>query len=59
MLPWDTKGLSCFLQVFGDYYHFKHRGVVKRSLSVHRGTHVKLQKDPQVQPEMRQTDAPH
>ncbi|XP_013883564.1 furin (paired basic amino acid cleaving enzyme) a [Austrofundulus limnaeus] len=34
--------------VFGDYYHFRHRTVVKRSLSVHRGTHVRLQKDPKV-----------
>uniref|UniRef100_A0A8P4G7B9 Furin (paired basic amino acid cleaving enzyme) a n=1 Tax=Dicentrarchus labrax TaxID=13489 RepID=A0A8P4G7B9_DICLA len=26
--------------VFGDYYHFRHRTVVKRSLSDHRGTQV-------------------
>ncbi|KAJ8003007.1 hypothetical protein DPEC_G00164890 [Dallia pectoralis] len=34
--------------VFGDYYHFWHRTVVKRSLSVHRGLHVRLQKEPRV-----------
>ncbi|XP_061100380.1 furin (paired basic amino acid cleaving enzyme) a isoform X2 [Conger conger] len=34
--------------VFGDYYHFRHRGVVKRSTSSHRGTHVKLHQEPQV-----------
>lgn len=35
-------------QVFGDYYHFRHRTVVKRSLSDHRGTQVRLDKDPKV-----------
>uniref|UniRef100_A0A8C8EZV8 Furin (paired basic amino acid cleaving enzyme) a n=1 Tax=Oncorhynchus tshawytscha TaxID=74940 RepID=A0A8C8EZV8_ONCTS len=34
--------------VFGDLYHFRHRSVEKRSLSDHRGTHVRLQKEPQV-----------
>ncbi|XP_047218660.1 furin (paired basic amino acid cleaving enzyme) a [Girardinichthys multiradiatus] len=34
--------------VFGDYYHFRHRRVVKRSLSDHRGTRVRLQRDPKV-----------
>ncbi|TSK45824.1 Furin-1 [Bagarius yarrelli] len=34
--------------VFGDYYHFQHRGVVKRSLSGHRGVHVRLLSDPKV-----------
>ncbi|KAE8297100.1 Furin-1 [Larimichthys crocea] len=34
--------------VFGDYYHFRHRTVVKRSLSDHRGTQVRLLKDPKV-----------
>ncbi|XP_017259657.1 furin (paired basic amino acid cleaving enzyme) a [Kryptolebias marmoratus] len=34
--------------VFGDYYHFRHRTVVKRSLSAHRPVHVRLQKDPKV-----------
>uniref|UniRef100_UPI0037E727F9 furin (paired basic amino acid cleaving enzyme) a n=1 Tax=Semicossyphus pulcher TaxID=241346 RepID=UPI0037E727F9 len=33
---------------FGDYYHFRHRTVVKRSLSDHRGTQVRLEKDPKV-----------
>uniref|UniRef100_A0A8C2A4B4 Furin (paired basic amino acid cleaving enzyme) b n=1 Tax=Cyprinus carpio TaxID=7962 RepID=A0A8C2A4B4_CYPCA len=35
-------------QVFGDYYHFQHRGVVRRSLSGHRGVHVRLHAEPQV-----------
>ncbi|CAN9507028.1 unnamed protein product [Ophioblennius macclurei] len=34
--------------VFGDYYHFRHRTVAKRSLSTHRSTHVRLLKDPKV-----------
>uniref|UniRef100_A0A8C8I5Q3 P/Homo B domain-containing protein n=1 Tax=Oncorhynchus tshawytscha TaxID=74940 RepID=A0A8C8I5Q3_ONCTS len=34
--------------VFGDYYHFRHHTVVKKSLSGHRGTYVRLQKEPQV-----------
>ncbi|XP_072236574.1 furin (paired basic amino acid cleaving enzyme) a [Leuresthes tenuis] len=34
--------------VFGDYYHFRHRTVAKRSLSDHRGTQVRLQSDPKV-----------
>uniref|UniRef100_A0A674F2S8 Furin (paired basic amino acid cleaving enzyme) a n=1 Tax=Salmo trutta TaxID=8032 RepID=A0A674F2S8_SALTR len=34
--------------VFGDIYHFRHRSVEKRSLSDHRGGHVRLQKEPQV-----------
>lgn len=34
--------------VFGDYYNFRHRRVVKRSLSEHRSTHVRLIKDPKV-----------
>ncbi|XP_033968232.1 furin (paired basic amino acid cleaving enzyme) a [Pseudochaenichthys georgianus] len=34
--------------VFGDYYHFRHRTVVKRSLSDHRGTQVRLGRDPKV-----------
>uniref|UniRef100_A0A674N3J8 Furin (paired basic amino acid cleaving enzyme) a n=1 Tax=Takifugu rubripes TaxID=31033 RepID=A0A674N3J8_TAKRU len=34
--------------VFGDYYHFRHRTVVKRSLSDQRGTQVRLEKDPKV-----------
>ncbi|XP_066524024.1 furin (paired basic amino acid cleaving enzyme) b isoform X2 [Hoplias malabaricus] len=35
-------------KVFGDYYHFQHRNVVKRSLSGHRGVHVRLHSEPQV-----------
>uniref|UniRef100_A0A8C2C0F3 Furin (paired basic amino acid cleaving enzyme) a n=1 Tax=Cyprinus carpio TaxID=7962 RepID=A0A8C2C0F3_CYPCA len=35
-------------KVFGDYYHFRHRRVVKRSLSEHRGTHIRLHTEPQV-----------
>uniref|UniRef100_A0A8C1XK47 Furin (paired basic amino acid cleaving enzyme) a n=1 Tax=Cyprinus carpio TaxID=7962 RepID=A0A8C1XK47_CYPCA len=35
-------------KVFGDYYHFRHRKVVKRSLSEHRGTHIQLHTEPQV-----------
>uniref|UniRef100_A0AAY4BDU7 P/Homo B domain-containing protein n=1 Tax=Denticeps clupeoides TaxID=299321 RepID=A0AAY4BDU7_9TELE len=34
--------------VFGDYYHFQHRSVAKRSLSAHQGVHVRLDSDPQV-----------
>ncbi|XP_030620829.1 furin (paired basic amino acid cleaving enzyme) a [Chanos chanos] len=34
--------------IFGDYYHFRHRRVVKRSLSEHRGTHLRLHREPQV-----------
>uniref|UniRef100_A0A3P8ZG26 P/Homo B domain-containing protein n=1 Tax=Esox lucius TaxID=8010 RepID=A0A3P8ZG26_ESOLU len=34
--------------VFRDYYHFWHRTVVKRSLSGHRGIHIRLQKEPRV-----------
>ncbi|MFT7819093.1 furin-1-like [Arapaima gigas] len=44
----NTNGCVLSLQVFGDYYHFRHRVLVKRSLSAHRGTHVRLQKEPQV-----------
>lgn len=43
-----TSHISLSFQVFGDYYHFRHRTVVKRSLSDHRGTQVRLQKDPRV-----------
>ncbi|KAK7913053.1 hypothetical protein WMY93_013264 [Mugilogobius chulae] len=34
--------------VFGDYYNFRHRRVVKRSLSEHRETQVRLENDPKV-----------
>uniref|UniRef100_A0A4W5LVW8 Furin (paired basic amino acid cleaving enzyme) b n=1 Tax=Hucho hucho TaxID=62062 RepID=A0A4W5LVW8_9TELE len=44
----DIFNLSLSQSVFGGYYHFWHRTVVKRSLSGHRGTHVRLQKEPQV-----------
>uniref|UniRef100_A0A5F9C7N2 furin n=1 Tax=Oryctolagus cuniculus TaxID=9986 RepID=A0A5F9C7N2_RABIT len=36
-------------QIFGDYYHFWHRAVTKRSLSPHRLRHSRLQREPQVQ----------
>uniref|UniRef100_A0AAQ4PQG8 P/Homo B domain-containing protein n=1 Tax=Gasterosteus aculeatus aculeatus TaxID=481459 RepID=A0AAQ4PQG8_GASAC len=36
------------VQVFGDYYHFRHHAVEKRSLSGHRGTHIRLEKEPKV-----------
>ncbi|NWW05943.1 FURIN protein, partial [Oreocharis arfaki] len=35
--------------IFGDYYHFRHRGVVKRSLSPHQPWHGRLAREPQVQ----------
>ncbi|XP_028907334.1 LOW QUALITY PROTEIN: furin [Ornithorhynchus anatinus] len=34
--------------IFGDYYHFWHRAVVKRSLTPHRPRHSRLQREPQV-----------
>ncbi|KAM8804656.1 furin [Eudromia elegans] len=34
--------------IFGDYYHFHHRGVVKRSLSPHQPWHRRLAREPQV-----------
>ncbi|NXC29393.1 FURIN protein, partial [Campylorhamphus procurvoides] len=34
--------------IFGDYYHFRHRGVVKRSLSPHQPWHSRLAREPQV-----------
>uniref|UniRef100_A0AAY4BVU8 P/Homo B domain-containing protein n=1 Tax=Denticeps clupeoides TaxID=299321 RepID=A0AAY4BVU8_9TELE len=54
-----VTGLSLFMvrsfatgifgvKVFGDYYHFRHHRVVKRSLSDHRGLHARLQGEPQV-----------
>ena len=42
--------LSLCLQVFGDYYHFRHHSVAKRSLSGHSRTHALLQEEPQVGP---------
>lgn len=44
----SKHGFINYGHVFGDYYHFRHRTVVKRSLSDHRGTHVRLLKDPKV-----------
>uniref|UniRef100_A0AAQ4RCN4 Furin (paired basic amino acid cleaving enzyme) a n=1 Tax=Gasterosteus aculeatus aculeatus TaxID=481459 RepID=A0AAQ4RCN4_GASAC len=44
----SKHGFINYGHVFGDYYHFRHRRVVKRSLSDHRGTQVRLQRDPQV-----------
>uniref|UniRef100_A0A674HKL9 furin n=1 Tax=Taeniopygia guttata TaxID=59729 RepID=A0A674HKL9_TAEGU len=35
--------------IFGDYYHFRHRGVVKRSLSPHQPWHSRLAREPQRQ----------
>ncbi|XP_004695512.1 PREDICTED: furin-like [Condylura cristata] len=35
-------------QIFGDYYHFWHRAVTKRSLSPHRLRHSRLEREPQV-----------
>lgn len=37
-----------YVQVFGDYYHFRHHAVEKRAFSGHRGMHVRLHKEPQV-----------
>uniref|UniRef100_A0A8C3VI63 furin n=1 Tax=Catharus ustulatus TaxID=91951 RepID=A0A8C3VI63_CATUS len=34
--------------IFGDYYHFRHRGVAKRSLSPHQPWHSRLAREPQV-----------
>lgn len=36
------------VQVFGDYYHFRHHAVEKRALSGHSGMHIRLQKEPKV-----------
>ncbi|KAM6119639.1 LOW QUALITY PROTEIN: furin [Pterocles gutturalis] len=35
--------------IFGDYYHFRHSGVVKRSLLPHQPWHNRLAREPQVQ----------
>uniref|UniRef100_A0A3P9MLC7 Furin (paired basic amino acid cleaving enzyme) b n=1 Tax=Oryzias latipes TaxID=8090 RepID=A0A3P9MLC7_ORYLA len=34
--------------VFGDYYHFRHHAVKRRSLSSHKGMHIKLQEEPKI-----------
>lgn len=39
---------SFFLQVFGDYYHFRHNAVEKRAATSHRDVHIKLQEEPKV-----------
>ncbi|KAL0968419.1 hypothetical protein UPYG_G00266630 [Umbra pygmaea] len=44
--------------VFGDYYHFWHRTVMKRSPSAHRGTHIRLQKEPRVRWAEQQVSKP-
>ncbi|XP_068172200.1 furin (paired basic amino acid cleaving enzyme) a [Antennarius striatus] len=44
----NKHGFINYGHVFGDYYHFRHRTVVKRSLSGHRGTQVRLENDPKV-----------
>ncbi|XP_017593697.1 furin isoform X1 [Corvus cornix cornix] len=46
--PSQVSGLL-LLGIFGDYYHFRHRGVVKRSLSPHQPWHSRLAREPQVQ----------
>uniref|UniRef100_A0A6Q2Y3G6 P/Homo B domain-containing protein n=1 Tax=Esox lucius TaxID=8010 RepID=A0A6Q2Y3G6_ESOLU len=43
--------------VFRDYYHFWHRTVVKRSLSGHRGIHIRLQKEPRSNPSQADLNA--
>lgn len=35
-------------QILGDYYHFHHRAMAKRSLTPHRTRHLLLSRDPQV-----------
>ncbi|XP_061411275.1 furin-like [Lethenteron reissneri] len=42
-------GFTNLGQIFGDYYHFRHRAVAKRSLSRHHNRNLKLQKEPKVQ----------
>uniref|UniRef100_A0A665THZ2 Furin-like n=1 Tax=Echeneis naucrates TaxID=173247 RepID=A0A665THZ2_ECHNA len=44
----SKHGFINYGHAFGDYYHFRHRTLVKRSLSDHRGAQVRLQKDPRV-----------
>lgn len=46
---WKAQlSLPALSQIFGDYYHFWHRAVTKRSLSPHRLRHSQLQREPQV-----------
>ncbi|XP_063781932.1 furin [Pseudophryne corroboree] len=35
-------------KIFGDYYHFRHRAVMKRSLTPHRTRHFLISRDTQV-----------
>ncbi|KAJ8247497.1 hypothetical protein GJAV_G00247080 [Gymnothorax javanicus] len=44
----SKHGFTNLGHVYGDIYHFRHRALVKRSTSDHRGTHVRLHKEPQV-----------
>uniref|UniRef100_A0A3P9IWG8 Furin n=1 Tax=Oryzias latipes TaxID=8090 RepID=A0A3P9IWG8_ORYLA len=44
----EKHGFINYGHVFSDYYHFRHRTVAKRSLSDHRGTKVRLLRDPMV-----------
>lgn len=39
---------KCHLQIFEDYYHFTHNGVVKRSLTPHEEKKVQLAADTRV-----------
>ncbi|XP_057209508.1 furin (paired basic amino acid cleaving enzyme) a [Triplophysa rosa] len=43
-----THGFVNQGNIFGDYYHFQHHAVEKRSLSEHSETHDRLQSEPQV-----------
>ena len=45
---WTHHLSLVFVQVFGDYYHFRHHAVEKRALSGHRGMHIRLEKEQQV-----------
>lgn len=46
---WKARlSLPALSQIFGDYYHFWHRAVTKRSLSPHHPRHSRLQREPQV-----------
>lgn len=44
----EKHGFVNLGHVFGDIYHFRHHRVVKRSLSDHRGHHVRLTSEDQV-----------
>uniref|UniRef100_A0A8C9YDN1 Furin (paired basic amino acid cleaving enzyme) a n=1 Tax=Sander lucioperca TaxID=283035 RepID=A0A8C9YDN1_SANLU len=53
----SKHGFINYGHVFGDYYHFRHRTVVKRSLSDHRGTQVRLSRDPKYNSNHRDLNA--